>query len=730
MYIICYSQGIVTQDMVTLSSTEVELTGAGAADATIKLWGYRLLSIVLIFSVLRLFKYIKKANFNQAMISVCIVPVYMICLFLGMTYYQVIYVKNNQFDKEKSYIEYNIANTKEAYGINIEQNNITSYDTITREEVSKNSELIENIPEISNDVILKMVAEHQDNSVYYSYRNTQLAYYNINGKNQVIYITPREISSNSDMSYNNRTFTYTHGYSSIITSASDTDHNGYAEYLLSDFSNSADDLKISEPRIYFGRYTNSTIVVNTDFGKEYDYPITATTYEENVYRGSAGLNLGFWDRLVLGLTNKNLKLAFSSYISEDTKIISNRNILERAKSVLPYIEYDSNPYLVISDAGKLYWVIDGYTTSSEYPYSQTITVTNPNGEKEKINYIRNSVKVIIDAYNGTTKFYITDKTDPIIMVYKNMYPDLFTDEEIPSDIAEHFTYPEFLYEVQSKVIATYHDVSADSLFRADDLWQITPVGISTTSSSSTSSAMEPTYTVFKTPDSDEEQFGLVLTYNKKSKQNITAYLVGTYENGKPQLSLYKFSSESNVVGITQLNSQIEQDTTISAELEKLNASGTKLTRDIKIIPINNTLLYVEPVYQVMLNDNDEIPVLKKVIVASGSTVAIGNNIEEALTNLFTDYAVDIDVLDMEDISAIIDSLINANNNLQDSLDSNDLEMIGKDLTKLESLIKQLETAREKEKQSEKKSSNISNTTNSTNTINSIFNYNSTNIVEN
>ena len=276
------------------------------------------------------------------------------------------------------------------------------------------------------------------------------------------------------------------------------------------------------------------------------------------------------------------------------------------------------------------------------------------------------------------------------------------------------------------MIATYHDVSADSIYRSDDIWQITPIALGTTNSKKTTSAMEPTYTVCKTPDSEEEQFGLVLTYNRQSKQNIISYLVGTCENGVPKLSLYKFSAENNVVGIAQLNNQIEQDTTISSELEKLNTSGTKLTREIKIIPINNTLLYVEPVYQVMLNDEDEIPVLKKVIVASGSTVAIGDNIEEALTNLFTDYAVDINVVDMEDMSAIIDSVIKAESNLQESKESGDFEMIGKDLSKLENLIKQLKTAREKEISQNKK---INNTTNTTNVVtNSIFN--SSNIVEN
>ena len=246
--------------------------------------------------------------------------------------------------------------------------------------------------------------------------------------------------------------------------------------------------------------------------------------------------------------------------------------------------YDENPYLVITDEGKLVWVLDGYTRSASYPYSQT-TVIN--------------VKVLIDAYDGTTKFYITDKSDPIIMTYQKMYPDLFTEEELPKDISEHFIYPEFLYKIQAEMINLYHDISEDTLYRADDIWQITTKA-STANSTVAGSEMEPYYTMLKTIDNQNPELGLVLTYNKYGKQNIISYLVGTVNNGKSELSLYKFSSESNVVGIMQLNNQIEQDATISEELEALNTTGTKLIKDMIIVPINKSLLYVEPVYQVMV----------------------------------------------------------------------------------------------------------------------------------
>ena len=735
-YIFVGSQNILTGTMVSVGDEiTTEITGAGKTDVTIKLWGYRILSIVIALAVLRLIKYVKKQNFNQAMISVLLVPAYLVCLFIVMLYFQTIHVKNNELDNEKEYIGYNISNTKEAYGINIEQQNISNYSSITSEQVTNNQTVINNIPLITRSVTLNAVAEHQENSVYYNYENTFLAIYPVGNdkSDKLVYITPREILNDSTISYNNRTFKYTHGYSAVVSTATDAGTDGYAEYILSDFT-SEDILNIKEPRIYFGLETNSTIMVNTSFGKEYDYPITATTNEEYTYDGNAGLSLGFIDRLVLAINEKNFKLAFSSRITKDTKIMTNRNIIERAKRVLPDVLYDENPYLVITDEGKLVWVLDGYTRSNAYPYSQP-TVINIKGYKEKINYIRNSVKVLVDAYDGTTTFYITDKTDPIIMTYRNMYPDLFIEEELPKDIQKHLVYPEFIYNVQADMINVYHDISEDTLYRADDIWQIT-TNASTANSTVAGSSMRPYYTILKTIDSKQAEFGLVVTYNKYQKQNISSYLVGKVIGGKPELSLYKFNSESNVVGIMQLNTQIEQDAIIAKELAELNTTGTKLIKDMIIVPINNSLLYVEPVYQVMLNES-EIPVLKKVIVASGNTVSIGDDLKSAISNLFDDdYSVDLEIIDTEDIEALIDSVIKANNNLTDSLTANNFEMIGKDITSLQAIINQLQAARQNELEEQEKmnkqlgNENTSNVINETNTVNENVVSNANNMVNN
>jgi hypothetical protein len=309
--------------------------------------------------------------------------------------------------------------------------------------------------------------------------------------------------------------------------------------------------------------------------------------------------------------------------------------------------------------------------------------------KEKINYIRNSVKVLIDSYTGETKFYITDRDDPIIMMYRNLYPDLFVDldESIPESIQVNLQYSQYLFDIQANVISTYHDISEDTLYRADDVWSLATDG---------ETVIPSTYTMLKTNSMRESELGLVTTYTKQGKESITSYLVGTYESGKQVLSLYKFASESSIIGVSQMNSLIEEDGTISSALEALKVSGVKIKTDVIIVPIENTLLYVEPVYQVRLNEL-ETQVLKKVIVASGNKVAIGDSLEIAIENLLSDSnSVKLEYVDMEDIEQVIDSIIEANSNLQESIDSGNLEMIGKDITTLQTLIDQLEVLRNQE----------------------------------
>lgn len=668
---------------------DLEIVGAGMTETTIKLWGYVIFAFVIIIFAYRALKYFKKGNTGKVLKNLAVIPGYLVVLFIVMVVFDLAFVSTNELDKEKEYIAENIKNTKNAYNINIEEKNIENSGTITSEEVEENANVINNIPVISKDAVSKTLENSQTVTGHYVYPNISIAKYNINGKNQLVYVSPREIT-NSGRTYNNKTYEYTHGIGEIFTSATESSQNGNIQYIQKDIVGKDEKINISEPRMYFGLETKETIATNTKNKNEYDYTDENGTDQVYSYNGQAGLQLGFLDRLILGIKKGDINLAFSGEITNESKILINRDVITRAKKALPYLIYDEEPYTAVTDEGKIVWVLDAYTVSSSYPYSQYTSIEH-DGTKEKINYIRNSVKVIIDSYDGTMSYYITDRNDPIAMAYRNIYPSLFKelDEKIPEDISSHFVYPEFLYNVQAKILKVYHNVKPDVLYRADDVWDIAKFN----STKSTGTYMEPYYTMVKT--SDGEQLGLVQIYTPDEKQNIISYLVGSNSNGNNELKLYKFSADSNIVGPMQLDKQLEEDEAISSELKSLNVTGTKLTKQMIAVPINNTILYVEPIYQTMLNES-EVPVLKKVVVASGNKVAIGDNLTKALENLLSKYAVDIEVENTDDVEGLIEAIIKANKNLTQSNENNDWEMMGKDIKKVQELIDSLEKVKEKE----------------------------------
>lgn len=695
----------------------IEITGAGLTERTIKLWGYVLFAFIIIIFAYRAIRYFKEGNTNKVLKNLAVIPGYLVVLFIIMIGFDLIFVNSNELDKEKEYLAENINNTKNAYHINIEESNLENSGTITNEEVEENSNVISNIPIISQDAVLKTLEDSQTETGYFSYRNANLAKYEINGKEKLVYMAEREIT-NSGRTYNNKTYEYTHGMGEIITSATESTASGNIQYIQKEISGDDEQIEIEQPRIYFGLETKEIIATNTKNKQEYDYTDENGTEYTSSYEGDAGLQLGFLDRLILGITKGDLNLAFSGEITKDSKILINRNVIERAKKALPYLIYDENPYTVVTDDGRIVWVIDAYTVSSQYPSSQYTTIEH-DGIKQDINYIRNSVKVIVDAYDGTMSYYITDRTDPIAMAYRNIYNTLFVDldEKIPEHIASHIVYPEYLYNVQAEVLKVYHNVKPEVLYRADDLWDIAKYN-SGSSTKSTGTYMKPYYTMVKTQDG--KQLGLVQIYTPDEKQNIISYLVGTTNGRTNELKMYKFSADSNIVGPMQLDKQIQEDEAISAQLEALNTTGTKLTKQMIIVPINNTLLYVEPIYQTMLNESD-VPILKKVVVASGNKVAIGDTLTKALENLLSTYAVDIEVENTEDIEGLMEAIIKANKNLTESNNNNDWEMMGKDIQKLQELITSLETLKKEEdkkkEEAETITKQITNTTNTDNTDN-------------
>ena len=682
------------------TSENIEIIGAGYTDNIIQRWGYLIFSVVIIVASLKAIKAFKNNDTSRVIKNLAIIPGYLIVMFFVIISFDLIFVNSNKLDKEKDYLENNIKYTKSAYNIDIEEESRENTGTITQTEVNENSDIINNIKLINSDVVLKTLDYNQTGTGYYSYRNANIAKYKVSGENKLVYISTREIT-NSGRTYNNKTYEYTHGKGQIVVDSTSTTEAGAINYIQKDVSGKDEQLGTTNSEIYFGLETNDIIATNTKNKKEYDYTDEDGLEHTSTYNGNAGLQLGFIDRLILGIKTGDLKLAFSSEITNDSKILINRNIIKRVKEAMPYLIYDEEPYTVVTEEGKIVWVIDAYTVSSEYPYSQYTTIEH-DGIKEKINYIRNSVKVIIDAYDGTMRFYVTDKTDPIAMAYRNIYTTLFENinTEIPQDISEHFVYPKYLYNVQAKLLKIYHNVKADILYRKDDLWDFAKYN-NTIITKSSGTVLKPYYTMVNL--NGKSEIGLIQVYTPDSKQNLISYLVGTTEGNANKLKLYKFTQDSNILGPMQLDNQIEQDEQISSEIKALNTTGTRVTKDMVVVSVNNTLLYVESIYQTMLNEESKIPMLKKVVVASGNKVAIGDNLENALKNLLSKEASNIEVENTDDIDGLIEAIVKANKNLSESTNNKDWELMGSDIKKLQSLIDSLEA--EKVKEDKKKAEN-------------------------
>ena len=695
-YIVVCSMDIVFDNFLT-TDNGIKLAGAGLVDSTIKYWGYNILGVVLLVSIFKAINSFKKGKQSKVLKDLIVVPIYLVALFVVMLMFDLIFVNQNEFDKEKKYIESNISTTKKAYGIDCDSESIDYTGTITDEEVQKNQNIIDNATIVDKQTVLENLNETQASSGYYTYKIAKISSYEVNGMKKLMYVSPREIINNR-RTYNSKTYEYTHGYGLIFTSSTESSDDGTIRYIQNDIAGKESNIiKVNEPRIYYGLETNTTVVTNAKDKKEFDYSDEQKDYETS-YNGEAGLKMNFLDRLILGIKEKNVNIALSGSVTSESKILINRNIIKRAKLALPDVIYDNNPYTVLDENGDIYWVIDAYTVSSSYPYS-TYTEIEYNGQKRDINYIRNSIKVIINSYTGEMKYYITDRTDPIAMAYRKVYPELFQDldSEISKTIQDQFIYPEFLYNVQSTMLEEYHNTKADVLYISDNTWEKATYKNQSTNNK-TKNTLKPYYTMVSNSDG-EETIGLIQIYTPKNKQNISSYLIGTVENGQNKLTLKTLHSDTSILGPTQLDTQIAQDETIQSQIDSLSVTGAKVTRNMIIVPVENTLLYVEPIYQTLVNESN-IPVLKKVIVASGNKVAIGNNLQEATQSLISKSATKIELNSTDDIEGLIDSIIKANDNLSESLESNNWEIMGTDIQKLQSLINTLKKKNNEEKKND------------------------------
>ena len=710
---------IVFSNFVTTDGG-LELIGAGKTDVIIKLWGNVILSIVIIITAFLVSSNLKKFERSKIIRDIIIIPAYLVSMFVVMICFDLLYVKTNEYDKQKKYIERNISYTKEAYGIDCDTETIDYSGTITTDQINNNQNILDNAVIINKEMALNKLNEEQTEKGYYKYNTLGLIKsQDKNNNTRLIYLSPREIVS-SKRTYNGKTFEYTHGYGAIGISATSTTNDGDIAYI-------EDNDYIKTKQIYYGLETNNAIVIDENSKNEYDYTDSKGNEYTSTYNGNSGLKLGFLDRFNLGVKINNVKLAFSSDISKDNRILINRNIIRRAELVLPDVLFDENPYVVADKNGDMYWVLDGYTVSNNYPYSTRASIKY-SGEKRTINYIRNSIKVIINCYDGNMRFYITDSTDPIAMAYRKMYPDVFQglDSQIPEDISSQFVYPQFLYDIQSSMLEEYHNTKSEILYRGDDSWS-TATYVTNQNGKSVTTKLESYYTMVK--NNNLEEIGLIQMYTPSEKQNLTSYLVGVVENGTNKLKISKLSSDQSILGLTQLDSKILENDGMNQEIQSLNVTGARVTKQIMVVPIDNTILYIEQIYQTKINESG-MPYLKKVIVASGNKIAIGNNLKEALENIVSQEATSIDTYTDEDIDGLIQSIIKANKNLTQSMNANDWELMGTDVKTLQELINELEKQENEEKKKEKNTTNTTNTENATDENNSNVEEDNTNNITN
>ena len=687
MYNFLSHQDILIGDMLQKESVKgAYLTGAGFLD--IKLWIYRIISIVIIIAVYNFIRGIKKEESKKILFSIVLVPATFIVVFIANIAIDSIFLRGNDIDREKEYILQNIRATEEAYNINVENKEIAKGTDITSEKIKKDSELIEKLPMVTPDVVKETLENNTDNKEkksLYKYGNPNL----VKNGNAYDYLTTREIDD-KDKTLTNKIYKYTHGNFGILTSSSKVNKNGYLLNVSEKFEGQElNGTKIKEPRLYYGENTNSNAIVNAKDIKEYDYPTSTLTNKENNYNGKGGIKLSLLERIALAITKGSTELIFNNNIVENTKVLLNRQIIERAKKILPNIRYDKDPYLVTKDDGGLAWVIDGYTVTSRYPYSQKVSIEADKGGKERINFIRNSVKVVIDAYNGTVDFYVTDTTDPFISTIMKTYPTLFKNyNELSENIKKQMRYPQYLFDIQAKVLTTYHNSDVDNIYRADDRWEVAEVSGSGTRSSTSM------YTLLK--KGDELKPAIITTYTPEKRKNIVSYLVGQTENGANKLTMYRYNEKSEL-SLSFIDTQIEKDEKVQKEMRELTTLGTELKTVRILLPYEDTTLYIKSIYQVFLNE-DSVPVLKKVIVANKGKVGIGNTLKEAMQRMLTENAIDIDVRDLANEDELKDAIIKQNKTLKDVMKQGDFEYTGKDIQRLIKLVDQLEeVSKEKKK---------------------------------
>ena len=599
--------------------------GAGFTDVNITLWLYRVLAVLAIIGAITVVHHIRKKQFRK----ILTIPVIMIlvgAVGIGASYLvQNFIVAPDEINKEEKYLERNIEFTQYAYQLDdVSVKSFSADNNLTSEDIANNPETIDNIRINDYEPVETFYNQTQSIRQYYKFNDVDIDRYMVNGDYTQTYLSIREIDQEKIQdTWLNKHLKYTHGYGATLSRVDTVTQSGQPDVLLKNIppESEIDEINLTQPEIYFGELSNDYILVNTS-EDEFDYP-DGSSNQYNQYEGTAGIKMNFFNRLMFSIRERSMKILVSSNIDSNSRIIINRNVMNRVSKIMPYLSYESDPYAVIAD-GKVYWMLDAYTTSSYYPYSE------PYDEKTGTNYIRNSIKVVIDAYNGDVNFYIVDKEDPIAATYQKIYPKLFkTIEEMPESLVSHIRYPNTLFQIQAQVYSRYHMEDVKVFYQNEDVWDIADEIYGTEQQK-----MSPNYYIVKLPGEDQAEFINSIPFTPKSKQNMTALMVARNDGEHyGELVLYSFPKSKTIYGPMQIEAQINQNTEISSDFTLWSSKGSSYKRgNLFVIPIESSLLYVEPVY--LEAENSAIPEVKRVIVVYDDQIAYEETLAEALESLF------------------------------------------------------------------------------------------------
>jgi hypothetical protein len=613
-----------------LYSTTGPLVGASYADAHVLLTGIRLSAFAgLLAAALVLYGVVRQRLVWYAAMAVVGYAAIGI-VFRGLTpaTEQKFVVAPNELARERPYLQLHIAATRRAWRLDsVATRDLEGDVQLTMADIRANGPTIDNVRLWERDLLKQTFGQLQEIRTYYDFASVNDDRYVIDGRYRQVHLSARELNASSLPTRNfiNERLTFTHGMGVAMAPVNEVTAEGLPVLFIKDLPPvSTISVKVTRPQIYYGQLTNSYVFVGTG-QKEFDYPAGDRNVYTN-YTGRGGVPMGtFLRRALYAWQLGSTDILLSSYLSGGTRILYRRNIVERAKAALPFLDLDSEPYLVVTDSGTLKWILDGYTTSSNWPYSQP-------AEDGSTNYVRNSVKVVIDAYDGNVVAYLADPGDPIVRTYAAIFGAIFTPmSAMPNDLRSHLRYPADLFRQQTALYATYHMVDPDAFYHREDQWQYPDVEKGRATPNANPFMR---HIILRLPGEAKPEFIYMTPFTPRGKDNLAAWMAARMDGPNyGKLVAYRFPKQSLVYGPKQISNRINQETDISQQLTLWDQKGSSVIRgELLVIPINESLIYVQPLY--LRAEGGTIPELKRVVVAHENRVAMAETLEQGLSALF------------------------------------------------------------------------------------------------